>query len=355
MRALVYHPVSGLRLEEVETPVPGAGDVLVAVRAAGICATDLRIVHRGHFKIPEGTSRILGHEVTGRVAGVGGRVAGIPVGMPVALIPNIGCGRCDQCVRGLMHLCPDYEAFGITLDGGFAQFVKVPERAWRQALLEPIPDGLGFVEAALVEPLSCCLSAQAEVRLGLGDAVLIVGGGPIGLMHVLLARQAGARPVMVSEILDERLEQAGSFGADILINPTGEDLRDRVLAETGGRGADVVMVAAPSGEAMEQALDLAAVGGRVVYFAGLPPGRDTIAFAPNRVHYRQITVTGTTGSSRWQFRRTLGLVASRRIDLSRLVSATFPLEDGIAAFERAGSRSDLKVVLTPGIEEGQGL
>lgn len=351
MKALIYHGPGDLRLDETASPEVEDTDVLMEVRAAGICATDLRIVDRGHFKIPAGRRRILGHEVAGLVAAVGRQVSGLPLGMPVVVIPNLGCGLCDQCVRGQMHLCPNYEAFGITLDGGFAEYLSVPERAWRQGLLVPIPDGLSFEEAALVEPLSCCYNGLAAARVAPGDAVLVIGGGPIGLMHVLLARLAGARRVMMSEILDERLAQAEVFGADVLINPGAEDVHAAVLRATDGRGADVVMVAAPSPQAMEQAPDLASVEGRVVYFAGLPPGRETIAFAPNRVHYRQITVTGTTGSSRWQFRRTLDLVAARRIDLSRLVSAIVPLEDGLAAFDRARSRRELKVVISSGTGE----
>lgn len=351
MKALVYHGPDDLRLAEIETPHMEAGDVLLEVAAASICATDLRIVGGGHLKIPGGVQRVLGHEVAGRVAAVGPQVTGISLGEPVAVIPNIGCGTCDQCIRGQMHLCPGYEAFGISLDGGFAEFMLVPERAWRQALLVPIPEGTSFAEAALVEPLSCCYNGIQAGRLAPGDTVVVIGGGPIGLMHLLLARLAGARRVIMSEILEERLEQAGSFGADVLVNPGKEDVREAVLRATGGGGADVVIVAAPSSQAMEEAPHLAATEGRVVYFAGLPRRQDAITFAPNRVHYRQITVTGTTGASRWQFRRALDLVAARRVDLSRLIGAVLPLEDGLAAFDRARSRRELKVVITPGTGE----
>lgn len=347
MKVLMYHGPDDLRLAEIETPRMEAGDVLLEVAAASICATDLRIVGGGHLKIPGGVQRVLGHEVAGRVAATGPQVTGIAVGMPVAVIPNIGCGACDQCIRGQTHLCPTYEAFGIDLDGGFAEFMLVPERALRQALLVPIPEGMSFAEAALVEPLSCCYNGIQAGRLVPGDTVLVIGGGPIGLMHVLLARLAGARRVIVSEILDERLAQAGSFGADVLVNPGTEDAREAVLRATGGSGADVVIVAAPSPQAMEQAPHLAAAEGRVVYFAGLPRGQDAITFSPNRIHYRQITVTGTTGASRWQFRRALDLAAARRVDLSRLVGANLLLEDGLAAFDRARSRRELKVVLSP--------
>ncbi len=351
MKALVYHEPEGLRLAEIETPRMDAGDVLLEVAAASICATDLRIVGGGHLKVQEGAQRVPGHEVAGRVAAAGPQVTAISVGMPVAVIPNIGCGACVQCIRGQTHLCSNYEAFGIDLDGGFAEFMLVPERALRQALLVPIPEGMSFAEAALVEPLSCCYNGIQAGRIALGDTVLVVGGGPIGLMHLLLARLAGAGRVIVSEILDERLAQAGSFGADVLINPGKEDVREAVLRATNGQGADVVIVAAPSSQAMEQAPHLAATEGRVVYFAGLPRGQDAITFSPNRVHYRQITVTGTTGASRWQFRRALDLAAAGRVDLSRLVGAVLPLEDGLEAFDRARNRRELKVVISPGSSE----
>ncbi len=351
MKALVHHGQEGLRVADIEVPRPGAGDVLLEVAAASVCATDLRIADGGHLRIPRDVRRVLGHEVAGRVAAAGPQVTGIPAGMPAAVMPNIGCGVCDLCVRGQTHLCSACQAFGIDLDGGFAEFMLVPERALRQSLLIPIPDGMSFAEAALVEPLSCCYNGIQAARIAPGDAVLVIGGGPIGLMLLLLARLAGAGSVIASEIVEERLAQAGAFGADVLINPGAEDLPEAVLRATDGRGADAVIVAAPSSQAMEQAPHLAAALGRVVYFAGLPRGQDAITFSSNRVHYRQITVTGTTGASRWQFGRALDLAVRRRVDLSRLISAVLPLEDGLEAFERARSRQNLKMVISPGLSE----
>lgn len=345
MLAAVYHGIDDLRLEERDVPPIGEEEALLRVRAASICATDLRILGAGHFKIPEGTTRVLGHEFAGEVAAVGARVIGLAVGMRIALAPNIGCGVCEQCIQGRNHLCPNYEAFGITLDGAFAEYMRVPAAAIRQGNIVEIPEDLPFDQAALNEPLSCCYNGFLACRVQLGDIVLIVGAGPIGLMHLLLARSGGASQVIVSEVDAERGAQAREFGADIVVNPAEEDLFARLNKETRGHRADVVIVAAPVHQAQEQALELAAVQGRINYFGGLPKGKETIAFNSNRVHYRQLVVTGTTGSSIHQYRQTMSLLASRRIDSGRFISTRYQLHDIHAAFRHARSRQALKIVV----------
>jgi L-iditol 2-dehydrogenase len=347
MLAAIYHGIEDIRLQEVECPAIADDEILLKIKVAFICGTDLRIISSGHPKIPPGTNRILGHELSGEVVKVGKLVKHIPMGMRVTVATNIGCGMCWQCIRGNNHLCSNWQGIGISLDGAFVEYMRIPAAAIRQGNLIPIPENVSFEEAALNEPLSCCYNGFLACRLKPGDVVLIIGAGPIGIMHLFLARLSGARKVIISEMVEDRLAQALDFGADLAINPSQEDLRAAVLDTTDGRGADAIIVAAPSPEAQEQTLYLAAKGGRINFFGGLPAGKGIINFNSNLVHYKELAVTGTTGSSTHHFRRTMELLATRRIDLSPLVSARFPLAQIGKALTLAKSKEAFKVALVP--------
>jgi len=347
MLAVVYHSLGDIRVEEVERPSIGEEEALLRVKAASICGTDLRIYASGHFKIPPGTSRVLGHELAGEIVEVGFKVRGLEVGMGVGIAPNIGCGTCVQCIQGHSNLCPHYEAFGISLDGAFAQYMCIPAEAIRQGNIVSLPQNLSYEEAVLNEPFSCCYNGILACDIRPGDVVLIVGAGPIGIMNLLLASLSGASKVIISEMIEERRTRALEFGADLAINPAKEDLTAAIGEATDGRGVDVIILAAPSPEAQEQALELVAPQGRINFFSGLPKGKEFIRFNSNRVHYKELVVTGTTGSNNYQYRKTMAILGSGRVDLSGLISATFPLERALEAFELAKSRKALKVLLTP--------
>jgi len=347
MLAAVYYGINDLRLEEVEDPSIANDEALVKVRVASICGTDLRILASGHFKIPPGTKRILGHEFSGEVIELGPEVKNLKLGMRISVAPNIGCGVCDECLRGFNNLCPDYQAFGINIDGAFAQYVRIPGAAIRQGNVMPIPDVISDEVAALCEPFSCCYHGSLACHITPNDTVLIIGAGPIGLMHIALARLSGALKVMVSEIIEERVAQAKHFGADCVLNPVKEDLVSRVKEETNGKGADVVIVTVASPEVQEQALEVAARHGRINIFAGLPKEREEAHFHSNLIHYKELVVTGTTGSSTYDYRRAMNILTSGRVDLSPLISEKFKLKDVLQAFQFAASRKAFKVIITP--------
>ncbi len=193
MLAAVYHGPNDLRLECTLRPRIGPDEVLLRVVSAGICGTDLRIVHGAHRKYPPGTVRIPGHEVVGDIADVGAAVLDLHVGERVFVAPNMGCGHCRQCLSGNNNRCAAYEALGVTLDGAFAEYVRVPAAAIRQGNLIPVPREIDPAGAALLEPFACVLRGQRAVDLRSGDNVLIVGAGPIGVMHTMLARLTGRR------------------------------------------------------------------------------------------------------------------------------------------------------------------
>ncbi|MGD9736495.1 MAG: alcohol dehydrogenase catalytic domain-containing protein [Solirubrobacterales bacterium] len=345
MRALVYDD-GKLLLERRPDPEPERGDVVVRVLACGICGTDLRIAKGLHRAYAPGTRRVPGHEIAGEVEAVGDPASPLAVGERVFVAPNVSCGHCHACRSGHRSVCENAEALGITLDGGFAERVLVPEASVRQGNVLGAPAGVDPGALSVVEPLACVLRGQRAVGLAAADTALICGGGPIGLLHTMLARAAGADPVMVSEPQSVRRAQAESFGA-VGIDPVGEDLGERVREITGGKGADVVITAVPVGAVQEQALELAAVGGRVNFFGGLPRDAARISFDSNAVHYKELLVTGTTANDETDCGEALALFAEGGIDLGRLVSARFPLDRAEEAFAAAAGGAELKVVIEP--------
>jgi L-iditol 2-dehydrogenase len=199
----------------------------------------------------------------------------------------------------------------------------------------------------MVEPFACVLRGQEPLHITAGDVVLVMGAGPIGVMHVMLARLKGAGKIIVSDISPQRAAQSVALGADRAVNPTQEDLEAVVRSESDGQGADVVIVAAPVHAAQEEALRLAAIGGRVSFFGGLPKDRPTIAFDSNLVHYKELVVTATTACSTLDCRKAVTIVNSGRINLAPVVTSVFPLAEANDAFAAARGGTALKVVLEP--------
>lgn len=347
MLAAVYHGPNDLRVEEVDLPKTGPGDLLVKVLSASICGTDLRILHGNHRLYPAGTIRIPGHEVVGTIAEIGAEVDGYLVGQRVFCAPNTGCGHCRQCITGNNNLCADYDALGVTRDGAFAEYVLIPAASIQQGNVIPISETVNSAVAALLEPFACVLRGQTPLQIKPGELVLVIGAGPIGVMHIKLAKARGAGRVVASEPIAERAAQAGRMGADRAVDPTTVDLKQALGELSQGRGADVIIVAAPVHAAQETALDLAAIGGRINFFGGLPKDRPLINFDSNMVHYKELLITGTTACSTADCWQAAQIINSGLVDLSDLVSQRFPLSDAVAAFAAAEERKSLKVVLQP--------
>ena len=352
MIAAVYHGPEDLRVEEFPTPVAGVGEIVLRVDHASICATDLRILRGAHRKYSPGTVRVPGHEVVGTIAELGSGVDfRYRVGQRMFVAPNVGCGRCRQCQRGHNNLCANYNALGITLDGAFAEFMRVPAPFLQQGNLMPFDEALDGAAVALAEPFACVLHGQQALRIDCEDVVLILGAGPIGVMHVLAAKAAGAKKILVSERSPDRRRMASEAGADRTVNFREESLSEVVAVETAGRGADVIVVAAGAREAMEGAPALAAIGGRINLFAGLPHDDAEIALDANLIHYKELIITGTTGCSTADCARAMELITSGRVDLRPLISYRYGLDRALEAFSRVRGGNVLKVVLTPGKEE----
>jgi L-iditol 2-dehydrogenase len=347
MLAFIYHGPNDLRQEQAPIPTIGPGDVLVKVHSASICGTDLRIYHGQHRKYPPGTVRIPGHEVAGTLVDAGKDVTGLAPGQRVFLAPNIGCGHCLECVTGNNNRCAEYQAIGVTMDGAFAEYVRFPAAGIQQGNVIPIANDVDPAVAALIEPFACVLRGQNAVDIHPGDTVLVVGAGPIGIMHLKLARLRGAARVMVSEPNPDRLGMAIRMGADIGINPARQDVAAIVSEETHGHGAGIILVAAPSPQAQQASLQWAAIGGKINFFGGLPQDNHTVLLDTNQIHYREIHVTGTTACSTADCWQSAEIINSGRVDLSELISARFPLGQALDAFSSAENGQALKVVIQP--------
>lgn len=346
MKAMVYRGPNAFALEEMPTPQPSHGEVLVKVAACGICGTDLRIAAGSHRAYPNGTVRIPGHEIAGTIVEAPTK-GSLCAGQTVFVAPNIGCDECSMCRVGRVNLCGHPRALGITQDGAMAEYVLVPSAAIEQGNVLPVGSIVDPATLAMVEPLACVIRGSRAVGIRAGDIVLICGAGPIGLLHAQVAKLQRPRVTVVSEPSEERREQASTWGADYVVDPINEDL-DVVLRElSDGRGADAVIVAAPSVQAQEQSVELAAPGGRINFFGGLPRNQSRINLDTNQIHYKELVVTGTTANSTEDCREALKLYLSGFVDLEPLISRRFPLEQAEEAFEAAASGKNLKVVIEP--------
>lgn len=233
-------------------------------------------------------------------------------------------------------------AFGIGIDGGFAEYMLLPAKAIAHGNIIPVKDGTDFDQFALNEPLSCCYNGLEYAEFSAGDTLLIIGAGPIGIMHTLLANLMGASKVIVSEMSDERLEQVKQFGADVAVNPTRQNLKKIIMGETDGRGVDVAITACPVSQAHNQALECLAPLGRINFFGGLPKDRPMTTINANLLHYNYLKIVGTSRQSIKQYMTTLRLIEKKKIDLSPLISGRFTLNDADGAFQVSQNKTGLK-------------
>ena len=342
MKAAILTAPNEISLRDAADPIPNQGDVLIRVRAATICGTDIRI-YRGRKTAGVRYPSILGHEFAGDIVDTGGHVS-LSVGDRIGLCPFMSCGQCHLCKTGRENLCSHGTAVGYEIDGAFAELIRIPAQAVAAGNLRPLPQHLSYEEAALVEPLSCVLNGQNKVGLCSEDTVAILGAGPIGLLHVHLAKLRGAVRIIVSDPNAGRRAAALAAGADAVIDPTSEDVAAQVRAETGGRGADVVICAIGIPALARQATDLAAFGGRISLFAGFSKD-ETAELEVNAIHYRELTVTGAFGLSRKDFDHAFEMVADGRLNLKSMITHRYGLDNITDALAMAEGGAAMKVVL----------
>jgi len=329
-----------LRVVEVPVPTVGDGEVLVRVKAGTVCGTDLRMYRNGAEGVDENHPLTLCHEFAGTVEDIGNGVIHLKRGERVSVAPNIGCGVCDRCVSGKSHHCRELRALGIHMDGGFAEFVKIPREAVNNGNVTPIDDGVSFTAAATNEAFSCVYSAYERYRVDPGDTVVIIGAGAIGLMHAKLALMSGAACVIMNDISRPRLDECAAIEPRITV--MAEKLHEFVQDVTGGKGAEVVVTACSVAAVQQGAFALAGLDGRVCFFGGLPKGQELVQLDTNQIHYKQLSVTGITRSSHAHYRRTLDLIAKGLVDIDPIVTHSFEIKDTASAFNNASGAVGLK-------------
>ncbi|MCE5297071.1 MAG: alcohol dehydrogenase catalytic domain-containing protein [Euryarchaeota archaeon] len=342
MRAAVMHGPGHLSVEEVADPVLSVGGLVVDLVACAVCGTDVKMLQNGHKDLVY--PRILGHEMVGRV--VASNSSQIQEGDLVQIWPGIPCGRCRPCLKGIDNQCATQGIFGFNRDGGFAQRIAIPEESVRSNGIVKLPEDADPISISLSEPLACCINGQELARVGAGDDVLIFGGGPIGCLHAILARANGAAKVIMTEHLRNRREIIPKGLVDRMIDPSVEDVQAVVSSETGGNGADVVLMSTPEVRVDNWILRLMAPQGRISVFSGPKKDNYEVPLDIRGLHYKEICLVGAYGNSSRQDRLAVEMILKGTVDVDWLVTDKVSLEGLPQAFEKAGSRVGMKTVVT---------
>lgn len=348
MLALRFYAPEDLRLEDVPEPTCGTGEVKIRVKNCSTCGTDVKIRKNGHQNLTP--PRIIGHEIAGEVVEIGSGVAGDwKPGDRVQVIAAVPCGKCHECRKGWMAVCQNQTSVGYQYDGGFAEYMIVPREVLAVDGMNRIPDGVGFAEASAAEPFACAINAQEQLGIEPGDDVVIFGAGPIGCMHVRIARGVHrAGRVILVDINSERLKMsADAVQPDVVINASEVNIVEEILKLTDGRGADVIITATPANITQEQAVSIAARNGRISFFGGLPKTNPTITLDSNLVHYRQLHIHGANGSAPEHNRRALDYIASGEVPVADLITRRIKLRDVLDAFGIVERGEAIKVTVEP--------
>lgn len=318
MKAAVYFKKNDLRVMDIEVPELGDRDVLVKVKFCGVCGTDVHIFHGdgGAAPVPEGT--VIGHEFSGVVAGVGRDVKGFREGDRVTVNPNQSCGECYFCQNGKEHFCTAMKGYGTTYNGGFAEYVAVPDK---QVFM--LPDGLSFESGSQSETLSCCLNGIDLCNLRAGANVFILGAGPIGLMMLQLARMCGAGRIVVSELVEQKRNLALKLGADVAFDPREEDIGAVLSRELPN--VDCVIEAAGTKITTEQAIQYAGKACTVMLFGLVSPDTE-ISIKPFSIFQRELTVTASFINP-YTFSRAVRVLGARRVVMEDIITDIVPLAD----------------------------
>jgi len=342
MKAALLHGIRDLDVRDIDVPEVGPGEVLARVRVATTCGTDVKIFQRGYvsgvIKIPT----VFGHEWAGDIVEVGDGIPWLKKGMRIRAGNSAPCLRCKMCQKEKYTLCENMT----WLWGAYAEYIKIPAPIVTLNTQE-IPPHITHEEAAITEPLACCLHGIEKCKIDIGDSIVIIGDGPIGLLHLQLARLRGATRIIVCGHHDNRLVVARQLGADVTVNEKREDPLKKVRLLTDGYGADVVVEAVGLPATWEQALMMVRKGGVVLEFGGCPPGTE-IRVSTELLHYGEVTLLGSFHTTPSHFQRALSLIASGTIKVRPLITREMRLDEIKRVFEiLTTSKSDLKIAILP--------
>ncbi len=339
MQAIEYHTNDDIRIVEMPVPEIGAGELLVEMRACGLCASDVM-----EWYMRPRAPLYPGHEPVGVVAAVGEGVTQFTPGQRVFLHHHVPCMICHFCQRGAFSQCPTFRATHL-YPGGLAEYIRVPARNVQFDVL-PLPETLAYETATLIEPLGCCLRAIDRAGIKPGDTVLILGAGSNGQMLTMLAPQRGAIRIIVSDPIAYRRQRALEAGADAALDALEASLLDQICALNAGRKADVVIVTSSSMNAMQQGIDLVEPGGTVLFFAPPPPS-EVLPLAPNRLFFQEVTLRTSYSAGPYETRLALELLQQGRISSEQVITHSFAMQEAAQAFQLVAHPGEaLKVVIT---------
>jgi L-iditol 2-dehydrogenase len=339
MKVAVIAQPNVVQIEDQAIPKIGQGDVLVKMRACGVCGTDLEKVRGLHITPP-----MLGHEVVGEIAEIGKEVQGFHAGDHVFVHHHVPCYQCHYCRRGDYTMCASFTNTNIE-PCGFSEYFKVPRANIERGAILRLPSNISYEEGTLIEPAACCMRGLSKSRIRPADEVAVVGCGPIGLIHIHLSMMFGAGRVFASDIVDFRLEAAKKFGAAAVFNPVRDDVADHVRRETAGIGCDAVIVAVGLPAAILQAMGLVRKGGVIVLF-GAPDRGAILSYDVSKVFVNEISMIPSYSTTELETNRVLSLMKSGQLKLSSLITHRFRLEDTPDAIRCAAEAKDsLKVIV----------
>ncbi|MGV8134079.1 MAG: alcohol dehydrogenase catalytic domain-containing protein [Mangrovibacterium sp.] len=345
MKAVRYYAPLDVRVEETPVPQIKAGEILVKVDACAVCGSDLKTFNVGNPRMKPPIT--MGHEFTGLIVEIAKDVPGFSIGERVVMATSISCGQCFYCQKGWSNLCVQLEPMGFFYNGGMAEYVAIPPKAIANKHVVKVSQNIEPEYAALAEPLSCAVNSVQRSHVKKGDFVLVMGAGPMAILNALAARELGASKVFMTELNPARLEQAGQFNIDRLINPETEDLEKIIKEESNGYGADVVIVAAPAAQPQEEALKLVRKRGTVCLFASLPAGKSNLTIDSRLIHYNELQLTGSSDSTTNDVRKAVEILTKPEFPVQKIASHLMGLDDIHKAFKLMISGEALRVVLQP--------
>lgn len=342
MKANVYHSAHNMKIEERPVPTPGAEEVLIQVKACGICGTDVHIYEGDEGSAAVTGPQILGHEFSGEVVAVGAKITRFQVGDRVTVDPNWYCGNCDPCRDGVVHYCENMMSYGVTLDGGFAEYAVANEK-----VVYALGKNTSFNQGAMVEPLGCCLHGMDMCEVKPGDKVVVIGGGMIGLLMMQLAKLAGAAQVALLEPVESKRAVALELGATVAIDPMGKtpEAVKTELRAAGFHHISQVIECVGRPQTIQQAMELADYKAIVMMF-GLTKPQETISVLPFEFFKKEIVLKASFINP-CTHKRAIDLIDSGRIDVSSMIYQVAPLEKLEEILASPELRSRGKYLISP--------
>ena len=343
MKAARFYAQNDIRVEEIDTPKPQAGGLLVKVEACAICGTDLKMYLKGNPRVKP--PQTIGHEFVGKIVELGEGTKGFEVGQRVTMATSISCGNCDVCRTGFTNRCENLTPVSYDYPGAFAEYIAIPPAGVMGGNVVKVPESLGDM-AALAEPTSCAVNAQILAGVKMGDTVIVVGCGPLGAIHTQIAKANGATRVIVTEFSAERLKLAEDIGVDEIIDASKLDPVEEILKLTGGIGADVVIVTAPAIAAQEQAMSMARKGGMINLFASLPSGSSELKIDSRLIHYRELFISGASDSSPYHVELAVKLLDKGLVS-EKIITHSLGIDNFIDGIMLMKDCKGLKILIKP--------